>query len=614
MPGLHDSANLLERLSTLAVTAICFIVYSATAFPGLTYTDSGELAAACIVWGVAHPTGYPLFTLLGHLWSMLPWAGDVGSLNIFSALIAALSVGMIILVSRNLLNALWRDQRARNNLISILTGLIFGASPVVWQQGTSLEVYGLHLLLVLLTLYCAIRFISAAAAEPRWLALTALVLGFALTNHLSSLFLAPGLMVLFFVHKGLKGGKLSAVAVAVILVCLPLTMYSLLPIRSAELPAVNWGWVHRSWTDFLYHVKGTQFSVWLFSDSGATSRNLKDFGSMLGHTLLFAGIPVAIVGMIVLLRRARSIFLMLLLCSVVSAMLVASYSIPDIENYFLPAHAIACLFFAVGVATFTRMPSPILYALMMAPLIVGLARAPEMNRSTDHTVENYTRWILDNAEQDAVILSHQWDYFCSALQYLQVVEGVRTDVEMVEKELLRRTWYPLHIMQHNPELMKGLSPLVEDYMVYLRLFEEDSDAFNRNPLNVKSIQIRFVRLLNAILDSNAHRPLYVTHEMLSGEDGFAANYYKIPVGPLVRLVPPGSVPSVSDSRSNYQRLASIEASLTGRTQRLDKGIASLIANVLRANTDWYRSKGERDSLVALTEAASLRFMAISRRK
>ena len=50
---------------------LVFVTYAITMAPGLMYTDSGELAAACTTLGVAHPTGYPLFTLLGHVWTMM---------------------------------------------------------------------------------------------------------------------------------------------------------------------------------------------------------------------------------------------------------------------------------------------------------------------------------------------------------------------------------------------------------------------------------------------------------------------------------------------------------------------------------------------------------------
>ena len=76
------------------VSLVAAIVYLITCAPGLYYTDSGELAAAASVWGVAHPTGYPLFTLVAHLWSMLPFSSVIGGLNTLSALLMAATAGV----------------------------------------------------------------------------------------------------------------------------------------------------------------------------------------------------------------------------------------------------------------------------------------------------------------------------------------------------------------------------------------------------------------------------------------------------------------------------------------------------------------------------------------
>ena len=46
---------------------LSFLLYLRTAAPHVTFIDSGELAAVASSLGVAHPTGYPLFTLIGLL-------------------------------------------------------------------------------------------------------------------------------------------------------------------------------------------------------------------------------------------------------------------------------------------------------------------------------------------------------------------------------------------------------------------------------------------------------------------------------------------------------------------------------------------------------------------
>jgi hypothetical protein len=51
------------------------------------FIDRGELAAVATTLGIAHPTGYPTLTLLGHFAVRLfPFARPVVVLNVLSAL------------------------------------------------------------------------------------------------------------------------------------------------------------------------------------------------------------------------------------------------------------------------------------------------------------------------------------------------------------------------------------------------------------------------------------------------------------------------------------------------------------------------------------------------
>ncbi len=72
------------------------VVYLRTACRTVYVGDSGELAAAVHTLGVAHPPGYPAYVLLGKLFSVLvPFGRPVWRLNLFSAVMTAVSVGFL---------------------------------------------------------------------------------------------------------------------------------------------------------------------------------------------------------------------------------------------------------------------------------------------------------------------------------------------------------------------------------------------------------------------------------------------------------------------------------------------------------------------------------------
>jgi hypothetical protein len=89
--------EIVLRENSLAVllSLIAFGVYCTTLCHGVGITDAGELATVLCTLGIAHPTGYPLFTLIGHVWLLLSWSGEaILRLNYFAALLTASAVGL----------------------------------------------------------------------------------------------------------------------------------------------------------------------------------------------------------------------------------------------------------------------------------------------------------------------------------------------------------------------------------------------------------------------------------------------------------------------------------------------------------------------------------------
>jgi len=66
-------------------------------------------------------------------------------------------------------------------------------------------------------------------------------------------------------------------------------------------------------------------------------------------------------------------------------------------------------------------------------------------------VAEYTKNVLASMESNAILISSQWDYFVGPFMYEQIVEHKRSDVVIVEKELMRRTWYPLQFELQYPQ-------------------------------------------------------------------------------------------------------------------------------------------------------------------
>src|SRR5712692_2800521 len=69
-------------------------LYAWTLAPTVTLVDSGELIVAARTLGVAHPPGFPLYVLLAHLATLVPFGSVAGRVNFASALFAALAAAL----------------------------------------------------------------------------------------------------------------------------------------------------------------------------------------------------------------------------------------------------------------------------------------------------------------------------------------------------------------------------------------------------------------------------------------------------------------------------------------------------------------------------------------
>ena len=131
-----------------------FLLYLATLAPTVLAGDPGEFQFVPYLLGIAHPTGYPLYCLLGWAWShLLPLGDPAFRMNLFSAFWAALAVGLLYPTARLLLRqALPTCLPGNQRLLAALAAATFALTPTFWSQAVIAEVYSLHVFFVVLLL------------------------------------------------------------------------------------------------------------------------------------------------------------------------------------------------------------------------------------------------------------------------------------------------------------------------------------------------------------------------------------------------------------------------------------------------------------------------------
>jgi hypothetical protein len=503
-----------KYLMAFLATIIVFTVYLFTLAKGVIHLDSGELAAVTSTLGIAHPTGYPLFTMLGFIFTKIFFfLGPVMAVNLMAAICTSGAVFFIILIIYQLLNKVAESNS--NIIIASLSGILFAFSKTFWFQSTSVEVYSLHLLLISATIYVyllateskEINFIK----QPNWIVF-AVLFALCFSNHLTSILVIPAFLYLFFNTYGFeKKSFLQALLLLIPFALVLVLVYSYIPIRASQNPVINWG-NPIDYERFLRHIMGWQYQTWFFSSFASASKQftyfVKNFSSEFGYLAALVFFP----GLYFFFKASKKYFFFIVIMFLTCVFYSINYDISDIDAYFLLAYV------AVGIVNAFVIQK--LYAdnktMILIPLIIIMSvvvNFEKVNQSNNKQFEQYTRHFLTSLQPNAIVLGYTWDFLFSPAYYVQFVDNYRKDVIMIDKELLRRSWYYNQLKTSYPEFYKTIEKEVEAFLPELAKFERQEKNIDGNLLD-KHYKGIINKIINANIDS---RPIYICIEMLANE-------------------------------------------------------------------------------------------------
>ncbi|MFO0945891.1 MAG: DUF2723 domain-containing protein [Planctomycetota bacterium] len=245
-----------------------FAVYFFTLAPTVTLEDSGEFISVAYHLGVAHPPGYPLWCLLAHAFTYLPFGNVAERVHLLSAVSAAGTTGFVYLCGRKLTG---------NRPASLLAAWSLGVSRIFWSQSVIAEVYTLNTLLLAMELHGVLAF--REDRRRRWLYWIALVQGLGIANHNLSLLFAPVFAFWLFRIAGMRLLSPTISLPGLVLLSLGPALYLYIPWRAAQDPPVNWG-NPRSASELLDH-----FTRKAYQSGGEEVRASGGKLDVLGHTL-----------------------------------------------------------------------------------------------------------------------------------------------------------------------------------------------------------------------------------------------------------------------------------------------------------------------------------------
>ena len=226
------------------VAIVVLAIYIATMAPSTAMWDTSEYIAAAYSFGLPHPPGNPLFVIVGHVFSLLPVAGNVAArINVLAAVSSAISAALWFLITESVLRS-WLSTRWLRIAGAAVASLIGATAFTVWNQSVVNEkVYTVSLVGIAIVSWLAVRWSNdpdSTSADQR-LVLIAYLCGLGYANHMAGMLPAPAVALAVLIRKPATIVRARLLVACAFAMVIGLTPFATQPIRAAHFPALNEG-------------------------------------------------------------------------------------------------------------------------------------------------------------------------------------------------------------------------------------------------------------------------------------------------------------------------------------------------------------------------------------
>lgn len=424
------------------------IVYLLTMCPTVPGGDSGELITVSYRLGVAHPPGYPLYTLLAHLWTYIPIGSVAWRVNLFSAFCMLGTAFFIFLIVERWLKQFW---------LAVFASVLYALSPLVWRYALVAEVFGLNCFLISALVYITYRYLEEP--KDKWAYWWSGTLGLACAHHHTVIMVAIPLFLMLIIRHYKHLLSFRTMSICLGLFILGMTPYLALPLWSKERFIFSWGALD-SWKGFWLHFLRKEYGTFQLAAGESNYSNLffnmyKYSRDLMDQFLFVLVIPV-IVGIWLETKKRKaqmfsfgfiilvSCFTYLVVFHTLANMDVSNRLFYDVQSRFwmLP-NIFMSIFAASGLYYLSQRWHPHQKKIWAtAAILTGILQVTVWYKDEDMS----KNWIfrdlgkstLDAMEPNSLYLI-RGDVYVNSVRYMQACEDYRTDVKAIPFDLL---WWP----------------------------------------------------------------------------------------------------------------------------------------------------------------------------
>ncbi len=493
------------------------LIYLFTTSLDYQWGDGIELTISSNKLGVCHPTGYPLYAIIGKIFTSLPFGTIAFRMHYFSAVTSSLTVLFLFLILYEILRITLKNNNQGMTIfhLTLIAALSFllGISRDFWMHSNVAEVYSLSCLFMVLFIYLAIRFLITNSMN--YLITSAFIIGLGLTNHLLMVALVPVFLMIVWMKRRVITPKILIISVFFLFVGLSCYIYLL--IRALKSPIMNWG-NPINLKNFLWVITGEQFKITRYSLTngiGFLNELLKAF-LLIGEQwfdltdktfLLKASVSgliliVFIIALFYIVKKNRAVGLLIITVFIFTFALTMTHRIPDNEGYFLINYA--CIIIAVSSLVINLLSSSminklsrrvsisiILIAFIIAIYITNLSYC---NRKDYFYAENYGKFVMRGLAPDSMIITGG-DNDIYSLWYQKYIENNRKDVTIFGANFIASKWYQNYFRE---ELESGRIKIA----VAEHIFITDMDYLQFLAREILEPNLDNMRIYSTYMESN----------------------------------------------------------------------------------------------------------------
>jgi hypothetical protein len=453
-----------DWLGALAVPLVAGTLYFFTAARDIVVGDTPELITAAVTLGVAHAPGYPLFTMLGHVFSLIPLGSIPFRVNLFSVICDLLTIGVVYLIAVRLV---------RSRIAAAIAALTLAVNAVFWEWSLAAEVFPLNNLLAATQILLLVMWHDQPARTGLLIG-AFFIAGLALTNHQTIVLLGPAFCFVLWRQRAILFAQPRLLAIGGIAFAIGLLPYGYVLWAAAHHPVYNWGNLS-SFHDLVRLIARRSYgSTRLVNTPGYTggpawprlAALFVSFGWLSG-LLICAGAIEAY-------RSRRWYFWFTLIAFVLAGPFfvwitnlnlgTAPSAVFVLQRFFLLSQIVLAPLTAFGLLSISEviarcLPSlsTVSLRLIAAACLLAIGVSVSMNyRSLDQSRNSIARQFGEDVfalARPHSILLVSGDGFAFPLIYLQKVEHAGSDITMVVLPTLLGEWYARQLRAEHPDLV-----------------------------------------------------------------------------------------------------------------------------------------------------------------